>query len=618
MKYKYLSKSGVIEEMINGVNFSKNYDVIIIGGGTSGSIAALKLADYGYSVLVVEKQNFLGGIFSSTMFSYYKGSRGGYYEIIDDIVKNKTDALQITKTFGSNPLVRKTVYTELLTKNNVEILYNSKLIGSYVKDSKVIGIKILSDNNTVNVSSKFLIDSSSEASLCKITGIPVTKGREFDQLSQPFSNVRIFYNLKTDTLEFNNIDAGSIKQEDPIDYSKAVIKSLNNSVYSNKQENEFTVSMSPLIGVREGHVLNGVKQLTFKEIFDGYSTDEPLFYASANIDNHTKEMAFESSELCDWVVALNMWSTLVSIPVTKEMMISNEIDNVIVCGRLLSTDHDVASHLRMMRDTQKSGEAAAIILDSALKNGTSLYNVTYDNIVDELKKDGCLNEENNYGLLDNPPIGSHTLMKLPTTDLEFIEELSSNRPGFAMLEAYRKKRTDILLKGIKSENNNFKFNSAIVLALLDNSSGVNILEQAAISRDTTISQTSKSYNSLRGISAVYCLGRLHSFESYPLLLNMLENNNEFRKDNVIYDKFIGSIDDYHFQYCAHISRALISIANHNEIHREEILMKLNRTINNTNFITSTSLKSNPHDLHDMTNTLKDFIEWKTKKGEKSI
>ena len=38
-----------------------NYDVIIVGGGTAGVVAALSAARNGASVLVIEKHTFLGG-----------------------------------------------------------------------------------------------------------------------------------------------------------------------------------------------------------------------------------------------------------------------------------------------------------------------------------------------------------------------------------------------------------------------------------------------------------------------------------------------------------------------------------------------------------------------------
>lgn len=48
------------------------YDVIVVGGGTAGALAALTVAERGQSVLVVERLNCLGGMSTA-------GRIEGYY-----------------------------------------------------------------------------------------------------------------------------------------------------------------------------------------------------------------------------------------------------------------------------------------------------------------------------------------------------------------------------------------------------------------------------------------------------------------------------------------------------------------------------------------------------------
>lgn len=52
---------------LNEVIYVDKFDVIVVGAGTAGSIAAVKLASLGHKVLVIEKKSFMGGIYSSTM-----------------------------------------------------------------------------------------------------------------------------------------------------------------------------------------------------------------------------------------------------------------------------------------------------------------------------------------------------------------------------------------------------------------------------------------------------------------------------------------------------------------------------------------------------------------------
>ncbi len=610
--YHRISENGIEETLIEQVKYDQEYDVVIVGAGTAGSIVSVKLAQLGYKLCIIEKKNFMGGIYSSTMFQYYRGSNGGMYEKIDQIIREEKDKFQIADAFGSQPTIRRYVFDNLLKDTHTKIAYNSVLTGVYTSNQRIEGVQYYGDGKLTTIKAKVFIDASAEASLCRMAGLNAHKGRAFDGLCQPFSNVRIYYNFINQRVEFNNIDAGTMRQDNPCDYAQSVVKSLNNAVYSNPQKDEFTLGMSPIIGLREGYVIDGIKHLTMQEIVEGYTSHEPLYYSSANFDNHTKEMAFESEQLCDWVVGLSMWSTLVSVPVEKDMMRPKGLDNVLAIGRIMSMDHDVASHTRMMRDCQKAGEAAAILIDASLKNNIRLDDVKYADIEERLEKDNCLNITNNYGLKDNPPLDISDEMRIPKDDLELIKFMKSDRPGFAMLVAYREKKIELLSVCLNNSDTNLRSNSAIVLALLNQTEGHSILVELALKRDTYLPKTSKSYNMYRGLSAVYCLGRLHQKESYPILYNILLSNDRFVEDDFQFDKFIGSKEDYRFQYVAHCIRALINISNHNPELKEEIMKTLNNVINQENFKVYTSLKSNQNDLHDMTTKLREYIQYRMK------
>ena len=50
----------------NNVNSNDNVDIVIVGGGLSGLIAARKLIDTEYDVLLLEQDSFLGGILKNS------------------------------------------------------------------------------------------------------------------------------------------------------------------------------------------------------------------------------------------------------------------------------------------------------------------------------------------------------------------------------------------------------------------------------------------------------------------------------------------------------------------------------------------------------------------------
>lgn len=618
MFQQILEHGKITKEQRHTVSFSDHYDAVILGGGTAGIIAAICLAKKGRHVLIIEKQNFLGGVHSGAMFHYYQGSTGGIYEAYDARIEQQKKQYRLPDVFGSHPLIRMYVYEQELEDTNCQISFDSALTGVYMDRRTIAGVQYLTPFGLKEVSSDYYIDASAEASLCRMAGSAKKNGREFDGLSQPFSNVRQFFEKDTCLVNFDNIDGGYVRQEQAEEYASHIIASLNNPVYSTWQKGQITIGMSPMLGVREGFSIDGIRQLRMDQVIQDQETAEPLFFSSANIDNHVKDMAFESQTLCDWVVGLSMWSTLVSVPIDKEVMIPKALDNVIAAGRILSLDHDMASHMRMMRDCQKSGEAAAAVVEEALCLGIPLQDVPYQALKEKLTQTGCLSWQNHYVLKDNPPPEREEITHFYSTTEEIRKGLLSDSPGFSMLAAWKMGSTEALKSWLTDDNINLQVNSALVLALCEDDSGLEILMETAKRRDRYLPQTSKSYNSLRGISAVYALGRLHNAKASEPLLNMLRQNETFINDSVHFDKFIGHMQDYRFQYVSHLVRALLTIADYHPDLYRSIYQGAEEIILAPQFTVSCTLKSNPDCLHDMTGSLRNYIQWRKNKGERKL
>ncbi|ROW03023.1 hypothetical protein VMCG_05814 [Cytospora schulzeri] len=65
LKHALLRTGGLLAARNSTNTTVVNTDVIVIGGGASGSHAAVRLTDYGQDVIVIEKQSNLGGAVDS-------------------------------------------------------------------------------------------------------------------------------------------------------------------------------------------------------------------------------------------------------------------------------------------------------------------------------------------------------------------------------------------------------------------------------------------------------------------------------------------------------------------------------------------------------------------------
>ena len=153
------------------------YDVVIIGGGASGCACAYTCAKKNLKTLLVEKNNYLGGLMTGglvipVMKSSLKNLNTSFYKAL---VKkaNKYDA-QLTYSDGNdgwfNPELLKIVLDDLLKIKNLDILFESQISNVVVKNKKISSIEIASNMLSIPIVSKYYVDCSGSGVLSKLSG----------------------------------------------------------------------------------------------------------------------------------------------------------------------------------------------------------------------------------------------------------------------------------------------------------------------------------------------------------------------------------------------------------------------------------------------------------------
>lgn len=165
---------------------SKNYDVVIIGGGTSGCACAYNCAKLKLKTLLTEKNNFLGGLMTGglvvpIMKSSVDDLNCDYYKNLVDTAK-KYHA-QIKYKDGNdgwfNPELMKIVLEDLLTQEDIrpylDILFEAE-VDSVLKDGNNISSIILNSNLlSIPIVSKYYIDATGSASFSIKSGCQILK-----------------------------------------------------------------------------------------------------------------------------------------------------------------------------------------------------------------------------------------------------------------------------------------------------------------------------------------------------------------------------------------------------------------------------------------------------------
>lgn len=191
------------------------YDVVIVGGGIAGSIAAIASGRMNVKTLLIEETGCLGGALTSSgtgpMMTFHAGKEQVVQGITDEVIQNL-----VKKGLSVGHTVDSTGYTYTVTpfdsealKHELEtmvidaradILFHSTLAKVNVENSLLKNIDIISCGKVLKVSSKIFVDASGDGDLIYQSGIPYSQGRDSDGKDQPMTMNMKLSNIDIDLI----------------------------------------------------------------------------------------------------------------------------------------------------------------------------------------------------------------------------------------------------------------------------------------------------------------------------------------------------------------------------------------------------------------------------------
>ena len=419
----------------------KKYDVVIIGGGTSGCAAAYNCAKLKLKTLLVEKNNYLGGLMTGglvipVMKSSVSELNTDYYKKLIKIAK-KYNA-QITYSDKNdgwlNPEILKIALVDLLTSTatkkylNIlfetsvdEVIKNGRNIKKVMLNSKLLSIPVVSKyyidctgsgEFSKKAGCKFLNDTSvkQENSLRFIVGnvdikkftkfiLETDKDRDITNTNRDDVNndVSSDFELHFTTASTKNTDKvwaldkylklgvkdGSLNETDrayfqlfsvagakgEVAFNCPRIKNFNNDIYKSSLslisgykaiwrlynfvkkyfpgfENSYIVNIATVTGSREERRI--VSQYIYKKVdlIKSKKFKNPVLISNYGIDVHSnKNMSTHKKD--------------VTYELPVESLISKDVQNLFVSGKLVGAEFEAHSALRVQKSCMSMAEGIA-------------------------------------------------------------------------------------------------------------------------------------------------------------------------------------------------------------------------------------------------------------------
>jgi len=178
------------------------FDVVIVGGGIAGSMAATAAAREGAKTLLIEETGCLGGALTTCgtgpMMTFHAGDlqviQGLGQELIERLSAKGLSVGHVTDTVGYTytvtPFDAEGMKRELelmVSEAGAQILYHAMVTGCDVQDGKIAAVTAHCCGQALRFEADVFIDATGDADLAYMAGAPTEQGRESDGKDQPMT-----------------------------------------------------------------------------------------------------------------------------------------------------------------------------------------------------------------------------------------------------------------------------------------------------------------------------------------------------------------------------------------------------------------------------------------------
>ena len=344
-------------------------DVLVVGGGSAGVVAAIAAKRAGVNVTLVERYGHFGGLWTGGLVllvigHIVKGGKQVCQGIGEEIMRrlDKLDGAIIDRKASSNPTVDaeavKYVMVEMIEEAAVKVFLHCWGVDAIIDGNTVRGVVFESKSGRQAILAKVVIDATGDGDVFAAAGASfehrshnvglVSRIGNLDRVNKEKANGSPQPRRLGSPTPIKGINWVNLRgpEVDGLDVATLTRMEMNhrkfiwNNIQKNRKipgyESMYLVETAPQLGVRITRVLDGLKSVTLADLKAGTKFPDVVAVGGS-----------ERGEHGEWQIP---YGALVPV----------KTDNVLAAGRCICMDIRMADLVRLIPNCFVTGHAAGV------------------------------------------------------------------------------------------------------------------------------------------------------------------------------------------------------------------------------------------------------------------
>jgi len=419
-----MTDSDSIDERPRSTPVVQTCDVCVLGGSCTGVFAAVRAAQMGAKVALVEKQNAFGGVATSALVAIWHRlkDRKNKETIIGGLTGTMIDRLTrigacnargFDHSYNLNTEELKIELDKLVMDHDITPYLHTFYASPLIENRTTKAVFIENKNGRQAIVARAFVDATGDGDLSRDAGIPfaIRDGLQPPTTCADIQGLpgNIHKLIKTHGEEFGLVrDSGwstlipgtkdvrmcalthvfNTNASDALQLTAAEMEGRRQvrvcmdiaRKHGGKNNKPALLDLGSSIGIRETRSFTANYTLTEEDVMSCKRFPDAIANCSYHIDVHDpKTGVFKFKE---------PRGEFYQIPLAT--MVSRQADNVVMAGRMISADRAAFGGIRVMVNLNQAGEAAGVTAALAASGKTSVSKVDSASVRSQLSKLGAV------------------------------------------------------------------------------------------------------------------------------------------------------------------------------------------------------------------------------------